>query len=78
MAGPWRLHKIQPEANAYRFYSLHVSPGVFGDWALVKEWGRIGSPGTLRNEWFNTEAEAIAAALALKAKKERGGYQAVL
>lgn len=75
MGTHWQLRKIRPERNEYRFYSLHVSPGVFGDWALVKEWGRIGSPGTVRCEWFSTEDEAVAAAWALKAKKEKGGYQ---
>ncbi len=45
----------------HRFYQLYITPGIFGDWSLVKEWGRQCSPGTVRKKWFATEAEAISA-----------------
>jgi len=31
-----------------------VLPTLFGDWSLVREWGRIGSPGTVKKDWFET------------------------
>ena len=34
---------------------------VFGEWMLVAEWGRIGSPGTVRQQPFPTVDLAQAA-----------------
>jgi predicted DNA-binding WGR domain protein len=61
--------------NLHRFYQLHVTPGIFGDWALVREWGRVGSPGTVRKDWFASEAEAINAGQKLCDAKQKKGYQ---
>ena len=36
------LEKVEPKQRMLRFYALHVAPTLFGDWALVREWGRIG------------------------------------
>ena len=53
-----RLIKIDPSKNQYRFYHLHVQPGLFGDISVVREWGRIGRPGTVRMDWFAHMREA--------------------
>ncbi|WP_281253005.1 WGR domain-containing protein [Monaibacterium marinum] len=37
--GPDTLDTSQ---NARRFYRMKIVPGLFGDWGLVREWGRIG------------------------------------
>jgi predicted DNA-binding WGR domain protein len=42
------LTRIDPARNINRFYIVDVTPTLFGDWALVREWGRRGSPGTVR------------------------------
>ncbi len=68
------LEKRDPENNMQRFYAMHVSQTIFGDWALIREWGRIGSPGTVRENWFDTEEEAIIAELKLSHSKKRRGY----
>ena len=34
--------------NVSRFYRLDVQPDLFRPWCLVREWGRIGSPGSMR------------------------------
>ncbi|MEM1364057.1 MAG: WGR domain-containing protein, partial [Pseudomonadota bacterium] len=34
--------------NKRRFYALSVQRTLFGEWALVREWGRIGVGGRLR------------------------------
>ncbi len=47
--------------HAHRFYQMQVAQGIFGDWSLIVEWGRIGSPGTVRKAWFFTEREALQA-----------------
>lgn len=58
---PIYLERHESDKNLHRFYQLHVTPGIFGDWALVREWGRVGPPGTVRKDWFATKDEAIAA-----------------
>lgn len=52
-----------------------MTPTLFGDYAVVREWGRIGSPGTVREAWFETEEGAIRNGLALCRRKERRGYK---
>ena len=46
------------EQNKHRFYQLFVMRGLLGEWALIREWGRVGSPGTVRKDWFDTEEQA--------------------
>ena len=67
------LERHDPDKNMHRFYQIYVVSGIFGDWSLVREWGRVGSPGTVRKEWFNTEEEAINAAQLLSQSKQKGG-----
>jgi predicted DNA-binding WGR domain protein len=54
-----------------RFYAIWIAPTLFGEWAMVREWGRVGSPGRLGESWFATEKIANQAGLTLK-KKEGG------
>jgi predicted DNA-binding WGR domain protein len=68
------LEKIDPAENMRRFYSIRVIPTLFGEWAVIREWGRIGSPGTVREEWFESEEQATSVAHRVKTSKERRGY----
>lgn len=69
------LEKIDKEKNQYRFYSLSIAQTLFNDWALVREWGRIGSNGKRRSDWFDTEEDALKALEVVKRKKEGRGYK---
>ncbi len=71
------LERREPARNRQRFYAILVTPTLFGAWALVREWGRIGHPGTVRETWFATESAAIQAGAALRQRKERRGYRTV-
>ena len=62
----------------HRFYQMHVTPGLFDEWSLIREWGRIGSPGTIRKDWFETEEEAITAGQKIIDSKQKKGYQAII
>ena len=57
------------EKNMHRFYQMFVTHGLFGDWSLVKEWGRVGSPGTVRKDWFDCEEVAAMDGQKIKIKK---------
>lgn len=63
------------ESNKHRFYQMHVVFGLFGEWALVREWGRIGSGGQIRSDWFETKEQAIRAGIKLKDSKLKKGYE---
>lgn len=69
------LEKVRAEGNTRRFYRASVAPTLFGDWVLIREWGRIGSPGGQRmEEWFGVQSSATAALARLVAAKRRKGY----
>lgn len=68
------LVRHDDEKNMHRFYQMFVVPGLFDDWTLVREWGRLGSPGTVRKDWFDTEEEAVSATQALCIAKQKKGY----
>ena len=76
MSGTY-LEKIDPSRNQKRFYAVTVVPTLFGQWAMVREWGRIGQAGTIRQTWFESESEALSAGAMAASKKERRGYRAV-
>lgn len=68
------LVRHEADKNLHRFYQLWVLPGLLGEWALVREWGRVGSPGTVRKDWFDTEEEAVSAKQAICKAKQKKGY----
>lgn len=75
---PLRMERREPAYNRLRFYNIAVTPTLFGGWALVREWGRIGQPGTVRETWFESESAAIEAGERVRQGKEKRGYQALL
>ncbi len=48
------LKKRIPARNQKRFYTITVTRTLFGSWAMVREWGRIGQSGTVREMEFET------------------------
>jgi len=42
-----------PAKDLHRFYVVQLAPTLFGDWTLLREWGRSGSPGTVRMTSFD-------------------------
>jgi predicted DNA-binding WGR domain protein len=73
MTGSMHLRRIDPDRNMARFYTVSVQPTLFGEWALLREWGRIGSAGRLVQRRFASEQEAALAMTAhLKARLSHG------
>jgi predicted DNA-binding WGR domain protein len=52
------LTRTDPAKNLHRFYIVKLAPTLFGEWSLLREWGRSGSPGTVRLTSFEQEQEA--------------------
>jgi predicted DNA-binding WGR domain protein len=44
--------------DVHRFHRMEITPGLFGGWSLVREWGRIGQPGQVRIDWYDMEIAA--------------------
>ena len=68
------LERREPNKRMARFYDLHLAPTLFGGCDLVREWGRIGSPGTLRRDPYDTTQDAAEALQRLAQQKRRRGY----
>ena len=69
------LERRDPRRDMARFYVLAIEPTLFGDVALAREWGRMGTLGRRR---LALHADVAAAAEALElwlARKTRRGYQ---
>lgn len=74
---PIRLERRELARNIQRFYAITVTRTLFGAWVLIREWGRIGQAGTVRETGFATEGEAWAAGERWRERKEKRGYRAV-
>jgi predicted DNA-binding WGR domain protein len=62
---------VAPERSTTVANSIPIPEAV----DLVREWGRIGSPGTVRIDGFSNEAEARSAGARLAQQKHRKGYR---
>ena len=60
--------------NVARFYQVEIVPTLFGDWAVICRWGRIGTYGNTRQDWFASLPEARTAQARNVARKRRRGY----
>jgi predicted DNA-binding WGR domain protein len=69
------LTSIDATRNRHRFYMLRVSRTLFDEWSLLREWGRIGSPGRVRHETFETEQQARDAERIIMRMRQRHGYE---
>jgi predicted DNA-binding WGR domain protein len=71
------LTNIDPSRNMRRFYSVQIVPTLFGEWSVMREWGRVGSPGRVTLESFPTEHEAQRAERRSLRTRELHGYSLV-
>lgn len=69
------LRRVDPGRNMRRFYSLAIERTLFGEYALVREWGRLGRGGQVKATVFPTLSEAHGSLLHLQDAKEKKGYR---
>lgn len=69
------LHRVDPTVNMRRFYALSLENSLFGDILLVRRWGRIGTHGRVRFDWFENRADAANELTRIASVKARRGYQ---
>jgi predicted DNA-binding WGR domain protein len=74
MTGPVTLLAQDPASGRRRYYKLFIAPSLFGEWLLVREWGRIGSPGRVMNSHFDNAGAALLAMQDLVRTRLKRGY----
>lgn len=72
---PFALTRIDPSRNMARFYAVSIEPSLFGDVALVRRWGRIGTHGSQAIELYASAAEAGERQVLIETAKRRKGYR---
>jgi predicted DNA-binding WGR domain protein len=68
------LTRSDPARKLNRFYIVRLAPTLFGDWTLLREWGRSGSPGTVRLTSFDCYDAAQKAGQRSIKRRLRHGY----
>ncbi|MEA3276491.1 MAG: WGR domain-containing protein [Pseudomonadota bacterium] len=68
------LQKRRPAAKQMRFYTINGTRTLFGPWALIRKWGRIGQSGTVRETWLEDRNETEQARGLLIRQKEKKAY----
>lgn len=68
------LTRSDPARKLHRFYVVYIGPTLFGGWTLWREWGRIGSPGTVRTTSFDGYDEAQKAEQQIIHRRLSHGY----
>lgn len=68
------MERCDKRSNMSRFYEVGVEPTLFGDWTLVCRWGRIGTNGRTRQEWFPSLSEVQSAQTDAVTIKRKRGY----
>ncbi len=68
------LTNIDPNQNRYRFYHITIQPGLFGNFCLIRRWGRVGSEGRRLSQSFETINELNKEIQKLLRIKKRKGY----
>lgn len=69
------LERRDASCNMARFYVLAIEPTLFGETALVREWGRMGSNGRRRLDLHADPETAVEALDIWLARKGRRGYR---
>ena len=72
---PLHLHRIDPDRNMARFYSLEITPSLFGDHPLLRRWGRMGQKGRQMIELHGDRDSAERAFLHTARLKQTRGYR---
>jgi predicted DNA-binding WGR domain protein len=71
---PVFLTRVDPSCNMRRFYSLALATSLFGECGVLRSWGRLGTSGQIRTDWYKDPGEAKCALQALHKAKHRRGY----
>lgn len=74
---PITLRRIDPKRNMARYYILATQSTLWGSYAVVRTYGRMGTWGREHQEDFPTRGEAEVHRMRLAAAKLRRGYRPI-
>ncbi|MBF0154454.1 MAG: WGR domain-containing protein [Magnetococcales bacterium] len=72
------LQRLNPATDLITFYSIQIQPDLWGRWHVIREWGRAGSPGTLRKTPHDELQDALTSLQDLRDRLTREGYSVVM
>jgi predicted DNA-binding WGR domain protein len=65
---------VIPEQNRYRSYRLTLTQDLFGQWVVLRSWGRIGKAQRTRADVFARRDDAAQAAIQLSRRRLLHAY----
>ncbi|MBD3756409.1 MAG: WGR domain-containing protein [Gammaproteobacteria bacterium] len=68
------MRRIDPSLNMNRFYFMELTKDLFGEHGVHRQWGRFGTWGRHRHDWYATKTEAESALSDLVKQKLARGY----
>ena len=68
------LARTDPDVNMDRFYHVELTDGLFEIAGVERVWGRRGTRGRHRMDWYKWRTEAVSAMSALVTEKKARGY----
>ncbi len=68
---------IDPNQNCYRFYHITIQPGLFGNFCLIRRWGRVGNKGRSLSRSYTMD-ELNKEIQRLLKMRERHGYSKLI
>lgn len=69
------IQRVDPARNMARYYRLAIEPTLSGSVCVVRNWGRIGTRGQERIQFFENEKQALSHFLDILRQKRRKGYR---
>lgn len=69
-------HRTAPDAREVltHFYRVEVSYNLFGEYTVIREWGRVGSRGREVSAWFANLRDAVLVADRSARQATKRGY----
>lgn len=68
------MYRKDPELNIDRFYLINLTQSLMGEIGVERNWGRTGTDGHRRLDWFNDSQAAIKALKDIVQLKTCRGY----
>lgn len=74
----FHFRKVQALCNMRVFYTVSLQPTLFGEWSLVRRWGRVGTNGQSLLHTYDSEVQARVALDRAVSKRRKRGYVEML
>ncbi len=74
--GVWiRFELVVPEKNRHREYEIALAQDLFGEWAVIRCWGRIGGSQRKKTDCLPSREDAVKLAGHVARRRLSRGYR---